>query len=513
MPTNIVIGVGGTGAKVAESVLHISAVGLGPDNLTVGFVDQDQSNGNVSRALEAYSSIEKARALWRTSGSNNYIGSGSLFKTDLRKLGTGLWTPHPGAKSSLAQILGDLKDDSAAFDLLFAKGALEQDMRLDEGYRGRAHIGSAAITSAVADRGDFWRGLEEAIRMAKGGESVRILLAGSVFGGTGAAGFPTISRLIRRIIEAEGIDRNIRLGGVLMLPYFRFSAPDDETANVARNEDLLPQTRGALRYYSSLFKREKVFDEIFLVGWNPSFDLGYHEPGTGEQRNPALLPELIAALGASRFFQSDHEANGEVLVSARHKEAAIGWSDIPQPRTGGADHVYKAIGRHLRYLSAWKLWRPILAREGDSWSDAFQGHAWYKKQRLGRIDFRNSPPTDAISAMEEYANSSIEWLATMKAYATEGQVDWGLWNCDPLVDGQADFSSPTKPIKVISHLNEKELNEALDVVIKPLEAADRLPTGASIHYRMNTETVYGEHEGLGRFVASLNDFSGVRGAN
>lgn len=510
MSTNIVIGVGGTGAKVVEAILHVGAAGLTPSNLMVGFVDQDQSNGNVSRAMESFEAIRKARAAWRTSGSNHFVANGGLLPTSVSYLGDGLWTPHPEARASLAQILGDLRDDKTAFDLLFEQGQTEQDMRLDEGYRGRAHIGSAAITSAVLDGSEFWDDLREKIRSAKGGEEVRIILAGSVFGGTGAAGFPTLSRLIRRIIDESRISANIKMGGILMLPYFKFSPPADENANVARTEDLLPQTRGALRYYASLFRREKVFDEMFTVGWNPGFDLGYHEPGTGDQRNPALVPELIAALGASRFLQPGHTPSEKVMLIARQNEDAVVWSDLPEPQTSDSDAAYEFLGQQLRFFGEWKLWRPILGRQADHWTDNYVHHAWFRKQELNRIDFKNQPPSDALEAMDAYVDAAIEWFATMKAYADRQQMNWGLWNTDPLVDGAVNFESPTRPITPHTSLTDQELLDGFERLVQPLESASALPTSAEIHYRMNTEAVSGEHEGLGRFVASLHDFCGPR---
>lgn len=508
MSINIVIGVGGTGAKVVESIIHATSIGLGPERLTVGFVDQDQSNGNVSRAREALEIIKKSRATWRTSGGSNFIEEGALLKSDIQTLGDGLWTPHPEAKASLAQILGFLDEDQSAFDLFFAKGPEEQDMRLDEGYRGRAHIGSAAITSAVAEGSQFWRDLSEVISSAKGGEQVRILLAGSVFGGTGAAGFPTLSRLIRRIIDDAQIGSNIHVGGILMLPYFKFSSPEDERANVARTEDLLPQTRGALRYYDSLFQREKVFDELFLVGWNPSFDLGYHEPGTGEQRNPALLPELLAALGAARFLNKEYEPSEKILVCARRSEEAIEWADLPSPDPSDDELVYNAIGRHLRFLAAWKLWRPILKR--DTWNVKYEGHNWFKRQGMSGVDFAGDPPTAAIAALDDYAEKSIEWLASMKAYAQKQGLGWGLWNTDPLTDGEAAFDRPTKPISVQQSLTDKQLRDGWSKLILPREGGDPLPAASRLHYRLNTERLEGEYAGLGRFVAALHEFAAVR---
>lgn len=45
------------------------------------------------------------------------------------------------------------------------------------------------MMSQAAGDGEFWRPLREKIKAAASGEEVRIFFAGSVFGGTGAAGF------------------------------------------------------------------------------------------------------------------------------------------------------------------------------------------------------------------------------------------------------------------------------------------------------------------------------------
>ena len=114
------------------------------------------------------------------------------------------------------------EDQRTLFDMLFAPGDEEQDMPLSQGYQGRAHIGSAAMLASLdKDVGGFNRRLTELIKMAKQDQDVRIFLVGSVFGGTGAAGFPTLARAVNQIRtggdDAAGRE-NVRVAGALMLP-------------------------------------------------------------------------------------------------------------------------------------------------------------------------------------------------------------------------------------------------------------------------------------------------------
>ena len=49
--TIYLIGIGGSGAKCVESVVHLASVGLfSQEPIKVLFVDADESNGNVERA-------------------------------------------------------------------------------------------------------------------------------------------------------------------------------------------------------------------------------------------------------------------------------------------------------------------------------------------------------------------------------------------------------------------------------------------------------------------------------
>ena len=98
----------------------------------------------------------------------------------------------------------------------------ELELELDEGFRGRPSIGSAAILSRIHENEPFWQTIFNSIDSAKQGHEVRIFLVSSIFGGQGASGFPSIARLIRRILEQKGIKEGVYIGGALMLPFFSF---------------------------------------------------------------------------------------------------------------------------------------------------------------------------------------------------------------------------------------------------------------------------------------------------
>ena len=56
-----------------------------------------------------------------------------------------------------------------------------------------------------------------------------------------------------------------------MLPYFSYEVPEEnmEGELFARPEQFLDQTKGALEYYSKLFEHNKIFDQVYVTGWDP----------------------------------------------------------------------------------------------------------------------------------------------------------------------------------------------------------------------------------------------------
>jgi hypothetical protein len=373
-------------------------------------------------------------------------------------------------------------------------------------------MGERIDTVAAATGGaDFWPKLNQAINDS-GGEEVRLMLVGSVFGGTGAAGFPTLARLIRRRLEAKRGGTNLKIGGLLMLPYFAFDAPDDDegvAANVARTENLLLQSKGALKYYASLFKVEHVFDELYLVGWDQFFRLGYHAAGANDQANPPLPPELIGAMATCRFFCQDHVIpdadTNAVFVSARHDQRVLGWGDLPSPIRIEPDAPYAALGALLKFSVAWQHWAPIVSTPRNTLGVMLSGDPWFKTQRLGDIRFKDSPPQREVAAMARYTDFMLKWAAANELYSVRGGLDFRLWKTG---DFAAETRNPRDPVSIRPLSDEAAYVRAYDAAVPPMETGEDPPSAAVLLHRLNTEAQRDPSiRGLGRFVSALHDFS------
>jgi hypothetical protein len=467
---NYIIGIGGTGAKCLEHLLHCCSAGLGPENLWAGMVDQDEANGNVSKTKILLNKYTNLRNNLRNESKHDLAKKSNLFKTHITSNADAVWLPMKEANPTLEDLIkyNLLKPEvKGLMDCLYDPEELK--LNLSEGFRARPNIGAAAILSTTANEDDiFWSQIYKAIDSARGGEEVRVFIISSIFGGTGASGFPNIARRIRQIQKDKNVSSNFHLGGALMLPYFNYEVPDEnmEGELFAKPEEFLDQTKGALQYYAKLFEHEKVFDQVYVTGWDPLTKLPNFKFGGNLQKNPPLFPELYAALGALRFFSEDNKIGEaqEILHIGKNDSDDILWSDIPNVSTNLNSKTN--ISKLIRFAFAYNwMYAPALT---GSWSKIkkYQDENWFK-----RLIYKNTYNSDTkacdvghehnqeiISAMQEYSQDVLTWITDMQ-YSTVSKTDQKM---DLIVtDFFSEFNekSNSDRVKIKEKLNSSEKNQ------------------------------------------------------
>lgn len=338
-----VIGIGGTGSKCIEAVVQLGATGLFYTNRTevnpsinVLFVDADETNGNLQRAqssLEIYrncynqiASRSEETGLWMTTKVDSVGRDGvwSPFDEQLLKKDLKTFFNYNTIKQNQADLAG-------LFDVLYTKE--EREVTLDVGFRGRPAIGAAVMSQVNLDKLDQepWGSLIKKVQEdAAGGKRPKIFLCGSIFGGTGASGLPTLARLIHNKLENLSIRTRVDLGSLFVLPYFGFSAPpgEDPDGIYARSDQFLLNTEAALRYYVT--QAQEVFDRVYLLG-NPNLTSVKFSIGKNSQLNQAHFIELYAALAVRDFsLQSSDGERGSVVLISRQNMGSVLWGDLPE---------------------------------------------------------------------------------------------------------------------------------------------------------------------------------------
>lgn len=410
------IGIGGTGAKCLEALIHVSAAGMMPDgSLYVLFVDPDTANGNLGRAQQTLTGYMNCK------DSLNLV-DGSLFKTTIVSADRTVWTPFEDkAEQSLGEFFtynslnaaanGKLNAAARLFEVLYSKQ--ERETTLEYGFRGRPSIGSAVMAKTV-DLGESepWRMFRQRIA---NDTAPKIFLAGSIFGGTGAAGFPTIARLISNELRKINAHEQATLGGALVLPYFHFVSQDNVELQ-AESEAFLMNTRAALQYYY-LWNRTDDYKAVYLVGSEIQTEVD-HCLGGQRQRNAPHFIELYAALAAIHFFRDFQAENTtKYFVTARRAEHALNWSDLPDGGNEGT--TMSKLGNMVRFAFAYlSVYQPMLkeiAANGKGYRAPWFIDFFERNQiRVDDEDTRRQ-----LSLMEDYCREFLLWIANIQENSGE----------------------------------------------------------------------------------------------
>lgn len=313
------ISIGGTGAKVMESLTHLCIAGLLPENerLFIAAIDPDVGNGNLERTSTALNNFAAFQ--------NFSVGNDTpLFKNKISIVRPFPWNPtgHDKNLDDLTEFYQHRNGVGKLYAALYTER--ERSTTLNEGFRGHPSIGAAVLAKNFSDGAKLTAQIEKTVSE---GDTAKIFLAGSVFGGTGAAGLPTVARLLRNNL-ADYADR-ISIGGVLILPYFSFTPDENFDELFARSENFLPNTKAALKFYS---ERENLFDATYFVGDSMMTAVKEFSVGSANQRNEAHVVELYAALAAADFFARPINARKVFKYICRHEQNKFSWDDFPASR-------------------------------------------------------------------------------------------------------------------------------------------------------------------------------------
>lgn len=422
--TLYVIGIGGTGAKCIEAIIQLASVGLFDEQpLRILFVDADETNGNLERARISLNTYQKCHQLLL--GEKQQC---PWMKTPIESLG--LWSPF-GNQSTNKNLdsffnYNSLKQNYQAlgnlFEVLYTKE--ERDATLDVGFRGRPAIGSAIMSQVDGDslEQEPWGTMLNQIQADVGsGKSAQIFLCGSIFGGTGASGLPTIGRILANKLRTLHVRDRVKIGCLFVLPYFGFSPSQNENYDgvYARSELFLLNTEAALRYYVT--QAQQTFDIVYLLG-NQNFSQVNFSIGKNTQRNAPHFIELYAGLAARQFLLNTPSERGTVVLMSRKQAGRLTWGDIPEQ-----SEVKPKLVNATRFAYAWLAnIAPELANAKKMGVDIFQkGAPWFTKffrPRQGLMgnmftskgeelpDFNDLKEEEVIKVVTNWCKDFLRWM-------------------------------------------------------------------------------------------------------
>lgn len=306
-----VFAIGGTGSRVLRSLTMLAASGadIQATEIVPVIIDPDVSNADLTRAvtlMNRYSTIRKGidfqesneTTFFRTEISQ-FVQNYSLHIQDTEDRRFDQFIEYPSLS----------KENKAMMSMLFSERNLAAQMQV--GFKGNPNIGSVVLNQIVSSP----QFTEFANSFAEGD---KIFVISSIFGGTGASGFPLLLKTLRdpnASFPNHSIINNAQIGAVTILPYFKLKPSDKSEID---SSTFISKARSALAYYETNVVGNKSINALYYLA--DDGDIYENNDGGCQQQNPAHIIELLAATAAINFMNTEY--------SDRHVNLEFGIRDI-----------------------------------------------------------------------------------------------------------------------------------------------------------------------------------------
>lgn len=313
-----IFGIGGTGSRVlkAISMLFASGVKLENDFETVIpiIIDPDTSNGDLNRTKDILRLYQEIRNQVEQPDDffaqdiktineltvKSPVVSPDYFQFLLKGTDTNTFNQYIGF-DGLSEDLSE-KDDKNFVRLLYSERNLKSN--LDVGFKGNPNMGSIVLNQFTNSE-DFTKfGLTF-------NDGDAIFIVNSIFGGTGAAGFPLLLKNLRGNdkLPKHAKIKDAPIGGITYLPYFSLTKQDEINA-----ESFEEKAKIALDYYNRTIISQNQINTLYFIGSRGNTNHEEYAVGGQDQRNKAHFLELAGALAILDFCKNINAIKKETQI-------------------------------------------------------------------------------------------------------------------------------------------------------------------------------------------------------
>lgn len=324
-----VFGIGGTGARVIKSLTMLLASGVKSNfnEIVPIIIDPDRAGGDLNRTVKLLSDYQKIQRELTDFQHNHFFKTAILTLSEVISRRGGNPNVIDGFRFELDGVQNDRFKDFIDYEnldpknkwltnLLFSDRNLESN--LEVGFKGNPNIGSVVLNQFTKSKA-----FEAFASNFEQGD--RIFIISSIFGGTGAAGFPLIMKNIREgFVNGQFHDflKNSVIGAITVQPYFKVS---NDTESEIDSKGFVSKTKAALHYYNKNVTGNSSVNALYYIGDSVSNEYENKEGGV-DQRNDAHFVELASALAILDFANIDsgyiQTANGRA-VNPVYKEFGV----------------------------------------------------------------------------------------------------------------------------------------------------------------------------------------------
>lgn len=304
--------IGGTGIRVMKSITMLMAGGMSTNGYTVVPVILDphldlEEKKNLHSLIDSYKDVYEKSINNGTSTLNHLDG---FFNSEIRTINelnnqTNDTQQNAGSKEKFRSYieLANLGADDLnnyLVETLFSTKNL--DNPLSVGFKGNPNVGTVVLGEMI-EGADWFKAFK--LHCEKGD---RVFIISSIFGGTGASGYPLLEKKIR-LVENEPAVKNALMGAVTVLPYYGLKDPSTTGSDID-SANFYTKTKAALAYYQGTVKS----DYLYYVGEKSLKQV--YDNDEKKQDDKANFIELVAASALFDFLKREKPDNQQFLTRA-----------------------------------------------------------------------------------------------------------------------------------------------------------------------------------------------------
>lgn len=428
-----VFGIGGTGSRVLRSLTMLLAAGVSIDQdrqnpiteIVPVIIDPDSQNGDLTRTVSLMNAYRKIReSLTFTKENGNKFFQTTVNRTLQNFTLVIKDTANKKFKDFIDYSMMS-RENKAIVDMLFSEKNLESSMEV--GFKGNPNIGSVVLNQ-VPMSADF----DVLMNNFQSGD--KIFIISSVFGGTGASGFPLLLKTLRtnKTMPNYAHINQAMIGAITILPYF--GVKTDEGSEI-ESSTFISKASAAMAYYERNIVGNGDINALYYLADDQKNAYDNHE-GMSDQKNDAHIIELLAATAIVHFCNDS--AGGEQTCNYE-----LGIKDDTEVITFNS--FYEGLADMLRD----SLTKFVLT--ANAFHDEFdfiRGHNLAANKKLGFDDdfYKGAFVRDIRHFLELYR----EWLTEMKG----NKRSLNLFNLD----------CGKKPFTVVTDATERKFRNILKLL-------------------------------------------------
>lgn len=332
--------IGGTGIRVMKSITMLMAGGMSTNGYSVIPVIIDphldlEEKKNLHSLIENYKDISHKSINNGNSTLNHLDG---FFNSEIHTLNelnnqNNDTKEAAGSKEKFSSYInlssidaGDI--NNYVVQTLFSSKIL--DSQLSVGFKGNPNVGTVVL-GEIIEGADWYKAFK--LHCEK---DDRVFIISSIFGGTGASGYPLLEKKIR-MAENEPTVKNTLIGAVSVLPYFGLKDPSTTGSDID-SSNFYTKTKAALAYYQDTVKS----DYLYYVGEKSLRKV--YDNDEKKQDDKANFIELVAASALFDFLEREKPDKQQYLTRAI--EADVKSLDL-ESLGSGYKNIVKSVADYM----------------------------------------------------------------------------------------------------------------------------------------------------------------------